>query len=139
MQIRLFSEVTLFKYYVSTILSPIVCNLQSTVLRSHPKLNYGGVIIYRAKLIDISDHFHKLASFGAEDVFRPCSLNPNTPQQGGRKKSTLYGPVVYTRSGGGAGGGVPFKRGTFFRLQVHEDIGVRNSVISVCKKPKRAN
>ena len=54
-------------------LDPNLCNLQSTVLRSHPKLNHGRVITYRAKLIDMltSDDFHKLASFGAEDVLRP--------------------------------------------------------------------
>ena len=33
----------------------------------------------------------------------------------------------------------PSKRGTFFKLQVYEDIRVGESVISVCKKPKRAN
>ena len=51
----------------------------------------------------------------------------------------MYGPVAYTEGGDGWGGGLRPKGVPFFRLQVHEDLGVRNSVISVCKKPKRAN
>ena len=96
--------------------------------------------ISRATLLDIltSNDFYTqedLASFREEDVFRPWILNPNTPQQRGRDKSTLYGPVAYT--GGGGGGVRPPKRGTFFRVQVDERVG--ESVISICKKPKRAN
>ena len=96
--------------------------------------------ILRATLIDIltSDDFdtqEDLASFREEDVFRPWSLNPNSPQQGGEgEKSTLYGPVAYTAGGGG---GAPPKRGIFLRVQVYERVG--KTVISVCKKPKRAN
>ena len=79
-----------------------------------------------------------LASFREEEVFRPWSLNPNSPQQGGRKKITLYGPVAYTmRWGGGGGGGALPRRDTFFRLQVYERVG--KCVISICKKTKRAN
>ena len=90
--------------------------------------------ISRATLIDIltSGDFYTqedLASF-REDVFRPWILNPNTPQQGGRENSTLYG-------GRREKGEAPPKRGSFFRVQVDERVG--KSVISIWKKPKRAN
>ena len=49
----------------------------------------------------------------------------------------MYGPVAYMEGGDGWGLGAPSKRGTFFKLQVYEDIRVGKSVISVCKKPKR--
>ena len=121
--------------------NPNLCNLQSTVLRSHPKLNYGRVIIYRAKLTDIltSDDFHKLASFGAEDVLQAVEPKPQySSTRGEEEEYPIRACGLYGKRGWG-GGGASFKRGTFFRLQVHEDIGVRKSVISVCKKPKRAN